>query len=203
MLTWGVTLLSLAVVLLPFFRGLHLSFQGWAATRCMKKPDLARALNSNSTDEVEPLSVMMLRVLKRSLDSRDHPSDFVLDATRQYVMNEFDLFYSRPITMFASLLPPIGFIGTTIGMLILFISMHQADSSLELSALAVALTSSIFALIAFAILEGVKIRLYTRLLMAIREVEALYDDAEPGRHSTRGSSPTPGGQSLQEAGAPA
>jgi hypothetical protein len=74
--------------------------------------------------------------------------------------------------MFASLMPPIGFIGTTIGMLILFVSMHRADTSLELGALAIALISSIFALIAYAILESVKIRLYNRLLLALRGVEA-------------------------------
>jgi hypothetical protein len=177
-LTWAVTLLALVIVLIPFFRGMRISFQAWTATRCLKKSDLARALGSKRSDDVEPLSVLMLRVLKKTLSRREHPADFVFDATRQYVMNEFELFYSRPITMFASLLPPIGFIGTTVGMLILFVSMHKSDSTLELSALAVALTSSIFALIAFAILEGVKIRLYTRMLLAMREVEALYGDAD-------------------------
>jgi flagellar motor component MotA len=87
-------------------------------------------------------------------------------------MSEFDLYYARPITMFANLMPPIGFIGTTVGMLVLFISMHKADSSLELGALAIALTSSIFALIAYAILEAIKIRLHTRLLACLRKAEA-------------------------------
>ncbi len=199
-LTWAVTLLALVVVLVPFIRGMRISFQAWSATRCLKKPDLARALTAKSSDDVEPLSVLMLRVLKKSLGKKDHPSDFVFDATRQYVMNEFELFYLRPITMFASLLPPIGFIGTTVGMLILFVSMHKSDSALELSALAVALTSSIFALIGFAILEGLKIRLYSRMLRALREVEALYGEADAKSQGNEGMGQ---GQGLQPQGAPA
>ena len=75
--------------------------------------------------------------------------------------------------MYANILPPIGFIGTTGGLLILFLSMHMADSSLELGALAVALLSSIFALVGFSMLEGWKIRLYGRLLACVDEVLAL------------------------------
>jgi biopolymer transport protein ExbB len=101
------------------------------------------------------------------------------------VMTEYDLYYTRPISMFASLMPPIGFIGTTIGMLILFVSMHKADTALELGALAIALISSIFALIAYAILESVKIRLYNRLLLALREVEVAFGAAAGPRVGTQ------------------
>ncbi len=51
------------------------------------------------------------------------------------------------------------------------------DDSLELSALAIALTSSVFALVAYAALEGLKIRLYARLLGSLRDVEALFHKA--------------------------
>jgi hypothetical protein len=91
------------------------------------------------------------------------------------------------ITMYASLLPPIGFIGTTGGMLILFLSMHLADDSLELGALAIALTSSVFALIAYAGLEGLKIRLYSRLLDSLRDVEALFHKADARREQASNS----------------
>lgn len=176
--TWVATLLALAIVWIPFIKGIRLCLRAWTATRHVERSELARAAKSPSRKAGIPFSVLMLRVLKRSLDSEDSPPDFVFDATRQYIMNEFEIHYTRPITMFASLLPPIGFIGTTVGMLILFVSMQQSNSALELGALAIALTSSIFALIAFALLEGVKIRLYTRLLQAIGEVQALYDSSE-------------------------
>jgi biopolymer transport protein ExbB/TolQ len=191
--TWIATLLALVTVLVPFVKGLRLCLRAWSATRLIQRSELARTAKADSSGGAAPFSVLMLRILKKSLSSKEHTPDFVFDASRQYVMNEFELNFTRPITMFASLLPPIGFIGTTVGMLILFVSMQQSNSSLELGALAIALTSSIFALIAFAFLEGIKIRLYTRLLDAIREVQVLFDSADAPRGSdapnTSGSVP--------------
>jgi biopolymer transport protein ExbB/TolQ len=172
-LTGGVTIFALIVVWIPFIRGMKITFQAWAATRFMDRKALASGLKQEPEGDVGALALLMLRIYRDSLGVQDdnaHSREFVFDASRQYVMNEFDLYYTRPITMFASLMPPIGFIGTTVGMLILFISMHKADTTLELGALAIALTSSIFALIAYAILEGIKIRLYTRLLLCLRVV---------------------------------
>jgi len=186
-LTACVTIFALIVVWVPFVRGMRVTFQAWTATRHMDRASLVAALPRESREDVEPLAVLMLRIFRDSLASgEEHSPEFVFDASRQYVMNEFDLYYTRPITMFASLMPPIGFIGTTVGMLILFISMHKADTTLELGALALALTSSIFALIAYAILEGIKIRLYTRLMQCLREVEHFRNGARatlspPGR----------------------
>ena len=139
----------------------------------------------------EPLSLLMIRILQKSLREGEREggqsADFVFDATRQYIFNEYDHHYSRLITMYASLLPPIGFSGTTGGMLILFISMHLADDSLELGALAIALTSSVFALVAYAALEGFKIRLYARLLGSIRDVESLFRNADARREQAASS----------------
>ncbi len=189
-LTWFVTLLALVVVWVPFYRGLKLSFQAWTATRRMERGELRSALQQGNREDVEPLALLLLRILRKSLqaaDADEHPPDMIFDASRQYVMNEYDLYYTRPITMFASLLPPIGFIGTTVGMLILFVSMHQANATLELSALAVALTSSIFALIGFAVIEGLKIHLYRRLLLCLREVQHLFEDTEAKRERDGGA----------------
>ena len=47
-------------------------------------------------------------------------------------------------------LPPLGFIGTTLGLLILFVSMHVGDETLKLGALAFALTSRVCALLGVA-----------------------------------------------------
>lgn len=197
-LTWLVTLLALVVVWVPFYRGLKLSFQAWTATRRMERAELRSALQQGNREDVEPLALLLLRILRKSLQASDadtHPPDMIFDASRQYVMDEYDLYYTRPITMFASLLPPIGFIGTTVGMLILFVSMHQANASLELSALAVALTSSIFALIGFAVIEGLKIHLYRRLLLGLREVQHLFEDTE----ASRGSAQAPGARAAAPA----
>jgi hypothetical protein len=137
----------------------------------------------------------MVRILQKSLRDGEREGgqspDFIFDASRQYILNEYDHHYSWLITMYASLLPPIGFIGTTGGMLILFISMHLADDSLELGALAIALTSSVFALVAYAVLEGFKIRLYARLLGSIGDVQTLYRRADARREQAAGASGMP------------
>ncbi len=88
---------------------------------------------------------------------------FIRDASRQYVINEYEARYADPMAMYANILPPIGFVGTTIGLMVLFVSMHIANDSLHLSALALALSSSLFALIGYATLEGLRIHLYGRL----------------------------------------
>ncbi len=183
MMTWLVTGVALAAVCVPFLQGLRTVLGGWAATRRVGQDELRRG-QADRGGRTEPLALLMIRVLQKSLRETEREaqsSDFVFDATRQYVINEYEHNYARLITMYASLLPPIGFIGTTGGMLILFLSMHLADDSLELGALAIALTSSVFALIAYAGLEGLKIRLYARLLSSLRDVEALYQKADARR----------------------
>ena len=165
--------ISLLVVWVPFYRGLKLSMRARSATRRVPRKTLAEARTSAS-GEVDCFALLMSRVLRQSLrESQGHSPEFVIDATRQYVHSEYDSNYARLISMYANLLPPIGFIGTTTGMLILFFSMHTSSASLELGALALALTSSIFALIGFAVLEAIKIRLYGRLLLCIDDAASL------------------------------
>jgi hypothetical protein len=172
----GVTALVSAVALLavwvPFYRGLKLSLRARGATRRVARKALAEGAGAEG--EVDCLALLMARVLAKSLrESQGHPAEFVIDASRQYVHNEYDSNYARLISMYANLLPPIGFIGTTTGMLILFFSMHTSSASLELGALALALTSSIFALVGFALLEAIKIRLYGRLLVCLDDAARL------------------------------
>lgn len=183
-----LTVVSFLATWIPFFKALRVCLRGWSATRRVDAGSLRHAgASTASRDETEAFAMLMMRILRKSLKENlsDHPSDFVYDASRQYVMNEFEMNYTRPISMLGSLLPPIGFIGTTAGMFILFLSMQASDSSLELGALALALTSSIFALIGFSILESLKIRLYGRLLTALRDVQVLFDEADQRREGKR------------------
>ena len=169
--TCSVSALSLVAVWVPLYRGLRLCLEARAATRRLEAPELRRRMDQPSAAPGEPLALLMVRTLVRSLrETTGHPREFVVDATKQYVVNEYDANYARPISMYANLLPPIGFIGTTGGLLVLFVGMHMADGALELGALAIALTSSIFALVGFSTLEGIKIRLYGRLLACLNEV---------------------------------
>lgn len=178
-LTCSVSALALVAVWFPLYRGLRLCMEARAATRRLEAAELRKRMDQPLGSPGEPLSLLMVRTLVRSLkESAGHPRDFVIDATKQYVVNEYDANYARPISMYANLLPPIGFIGTTGGLLVLFVAMHMADGSLELGALAIALTSSIFALVGFSTLEGIKIRLYGRLLACIDEVLELQRRAD-------------------------
>ena len=204
-LALSATVLALIIVWIPFSRGLRIVFQGWAATRSLDAKAVEAGLCKETSEGVEPVGLLMVRIFRSSLRDREQSApEFLFDASRQYVMSEFDLYYSRPITMFANLMPPIGFIGTTISMLILFISMHKADSALELGALAGALTSSIFALIAYAILEAIKIRLHTRLLACLRRAEAHCDVPQgPVAAGRRGCTNVPGDKDDTRAEVPA
>ena len=177
-----VSACSLLAVWIPFYRGLKIFFEARVATRSLGPSALRRALREGGTKggrhHVKPISVLMLRVLRKSVrEDQSYPMEFVIDATRQYVVNEYDANYARRISMYSNILPPIGFIGTMGGLLVLFLSMHLADGSLELSAVALALTSSIFALIGFAVLEGLKIGLYGRLLSCLQEALTVADEA--------------------------
>ena len=171
--TAALSLLSLVAVWVPFSRGLRVCFQARGATKRLSKRELHDLLQNGSGDASEPLSGLMARVMLSSLRetaNEPYPREFVIDAAKQHVVGEYDTHYARPIGMYANLLPPIGFIGTTGGLLILFLSRHLADQSMELGAIAVALTSSIFALIGYAVLEGIKISLYGRLLAGVGDV---------------------------------
>jgi hypothetical protein len=184
LLTCAVTALALSAVWYPLYRGCRICFQARAATRRLGASELRRRVEAGPARPGEPLALMMLRTLLKSLrDAGQHPREFVLDATKQYIVNEYDAHFARPISMYANILPPIGFIGTTAGLLILFMSMHLADTSLELGAIAVALTSSVFALIGFSLLEGMKIRLYGRLLACLDEVLAIPLRSDTSRRS--------------------
>ncbi len=174
--------LALAAVWFPLYRGLRLCLAARAATQRIESNELKRRLEQTASSADEPLAMLMVRTLVKSLrEGQGHPREFIVDATKQYVVNEYDVHYARPISMYANLLPPIGFIGTTTGLLVLFIAMHLADGSLELGALAIALTSSVFALIGFSTLEGIKIQLYGRLLACLDEVLDLQRHAEQTR----------------------
>jgi hypothetical protein len=174
-LTTLVSLLTLAGTGVPFYRGLRIFFEAYAATRLVQKSELRQDTRDAGPGGVEPLGKLLVRIIQKSVrESGDgQPRDFIVDASRQYVMNEYDAHYSQRISMYANILPPIGFIGTTTGLFILFLSMRVSSESLELSALALALTSSIFALIGFAVLEGLKIFLYGRMLASLSHVLAM------------------------------
>lgn len=174
-----LTAASICAVCIPLWRGFRICLRARGATRHLKPPELRSRLKQAAAPG-EPLAVLMARVYQKGLrESQGQPTDFVLDASRQYAASEYDAHYASMISMYANLLPPLGFIGTTVGMLVLFVSMHLQDAGLELGALAVALLSSIFALMGFATLESFKILMHSRLLRALDAVAQLPVSSPP------------------------
>jgi hypothetical protein len=184
--------LSLAAICVPLYRGIVLCLRAFAATRLVTRPALEKALSGKSPSNA--IAVQMLRVLAKSLrspDARQVASDFVVDASKQYVMNEYEATYSRPISMYANLLPPVGLTGNAVGMLILMVSKHMAGTPLELGALGLALISTIFALLGYALLEALKLRLYGRMLRCLDEVVTLHRTVEERAGASGHGSPAP------------
>ena len=172
-LTVLITAAAFLAVWVPFAKGLRVCLRSLAATRRVPASQL-RAGAEESSSKDPALALLLARVLRQAArEHPDQPREFLLDAARQYVTGEWECHYGRLVSMYANLLPPIGFIGTTGGLFVLLISRRLANAPLELGALALALTTSIFALIGFAILEALKIRLYARLLTCQDDVVQL------------------------------
>jgi len=171
-----VPLTAVAVFALPFSRGLRLCLQALAVTRAVEPGEIERRLERPAREPLESITLRMLRVLRRALrEAGDgHPAEFLIDASRQYVANEYEAHWARPISMSANLLPPLGLIGTTAGLLALFLSKEVDSQSLELGALGLALISTIAALTAYAWLEAFKVRLYHRMLARLDDALAFF-----------------------------
>jgi hypothetical protein len=163
------TLLAIIATLVPFTRGFRVCLQAWQATRAVPVAQLEGDADAPA-DDVEPVSSYLVRLTRKALqDSEGHPDEFVFDASQQHVLSEYDTQFASLISMYAGILPPLGFVGTTLGLLILFVSMRITDTSLEFGAVALALISSVVALVGFGILESLRIRLYGRMLDGVAD----------------------------------
>jgi hypothetical protein len=165
-----VTVFAIVAVLIPFLLGLRCSLRAFAVTRRVGERDLERALRHDAAAAGEPIAVQVLRVLRSSLresQGERMPTAFLVDASRQYVGNEYRASYVDPISMYSNILPPIGFIGTLIGLVVLVLSKHHGSETLELVGLAGAVSKSILALFGFIVLESLKIVLYGRMMAGL------------------------------------
>ena len=177
LLTVAITAGAFLAVWVPFGKGLRVCTRSLAATRRVPASQL-KASSESGRSKDPSLAQLLAEVLRSAArEAPDQPREFLLDASRQYVTSEWEAHYGRLVSMYANLMPPIGFIGTTGGLFVLLISRRMADAPLELGALALALTTSIFALIGFAVLEALKIRLYSRLLICLDDVVQLAERA--------------------------
>ena len=172
---------ALCAVSVPMLRGLRLCLRTIAATRRVSPQELRRARAAPESGG-EPLALLFVRVLRSTLreggGGEAMPREFAIDATKQYVLNEYETHYARPIAMYANLLPPIGFTGTTIGILMRLVSLNFSNQALQLGSLATALVVTVLALVGFASLEAVKVLLYNRLLRCLDDAQGVVREAE-------------------------
>ena len=165
-----MTIFAIVAVLIPFLLGLRCSLRAFSVTRRVGERDLERALRHEGAAVGEPIAVQVLRVLRSSLresQGERMPTAFLVDASRQYVSHEYRANYADPISMFSNILPPIGFIGTLVGLVVLVLSKHHGSETLELVGLAGAVSKSILALFGFIVLESLKIVLYGRMMAGL------------------------------------
>lgn len=89
------------------------------------------------------------------------PDVYITDAAFQYTERFFQEKYLEPVSMTANLLPPIGFIGTIIGMTIHFINeTGTINANATAAGIATALYTTLLALVGFTCIEFFKKALY-------------------------------------------
>lgn len=85
------------------------------------------------------------------------PDAFIRDAAFQFSERYFEEKFLHPISMMANLMPPLGFIGTIIGMVVHFLSNSGTlKSDLAIAGIATALYTTFIGLVCFTFLEFLK-----------------------------------------------
>lgn len=98
------------------------------------------------------------------------PDDFIRDAAFQHSERYFEEKFLNPIGMMANLMPPLGFIGTIIGMVVHFLSNSGTlKSDLAIAGIATALYTTFIGLVCYTFLEFMKKILYGLLHKRIDE----------------------------------
>lgn len=82
------------------------------------------------------------------------PDAYLRDAACQYSYRYFEDKHLEPIALMANLMPPLGFIGTIIGMVVHFLSNTAAlNSNLSVAGIATALYTTFVGLVCYTVLE--------------------------------------------------
>jgi hypothetical protein len=98
------------------------------------------------------------------------PDAFVRNAAFQFSERYFESKFLMPTSMLASLLPPLGFIGTIMGMVIHFLSgAGDLNSGLTIVGIATALYTTFIGLILYTIMETLKRYFYALAHKRINE----------------------------------
>jgi biopolymer transport protein ExbB/TolQ len=128
---------------------------------------------------------------KNNLTNKAIPPDaFVRDAAFQFSERYFESKFLEPVSMLASLMPPLGFIGTIMGMVVHFLSNTGGlKSDITIVGIATALYTTFIGLIFYTFLEFLKRFFFTLAQKRIDEgLEAVSDIMDS--NSIRGGNET-------------
>ncbi len=98
------------------------------------------------------------------------PDAFIRDAAFQFSDRYFEENFVDPLSMAANLMPPLGFIGTILGMVIHFLSnTGTLNTDVTIAGIATALYTTLIALICYTFLEFLKKCIYSLAYKRIDE----------------------------------
>lgn len=157
-------LITFGFIFIKIFRSLQvLSFCNLDKIKKQKK------LSTLSFNAKTPLSVIAALSYERAkihyskkeksnLYSKMVPPDtFIRDAAFQFSEKYFETKFLEPLSMLANLMPPLGFIGTILGMVIQFLSNSgDLKSDITIAGIATALYTTFLALILYTFVEFMK-----------------------------------------------
>ncbi|SCY74490.1 MotA/TolQ/ExbB proton channel family protein [Desulfoluna spongiiphila] len=154
-LVQGVVYIGSALL---FLNAVWLIALAYRHARLIKTKELMRLAPEPATLD-DPLMTAAVKTLHAAHDEHKgtpYPVSFLIDATHQMMVNIYHTRYINKITMITNLLPPMGFIGTIFGMIMIFLAKADPNSDLNTTGLGVALFTTLIALTCFVILEVFK-----------------------------------------------
>jgi biopolymer transport protein ExbB/TolQ len=132
----------------------------------IKKHKKLSTLSFNSTTPLSVIAALSferakihyLKKEKSEFNSKMVPPDtFIRDAAFQFSERYFETKFLEPLSMLANLMPPLGFIGTILGMVIQFLSnTGDLKSDITIAGIATALYTTFLALILYTFVEFMK-----------------------------------------------
>ena len=109
------------------------------------------------------------------------PESYIRDAAYQFSERYFETKFLEPVSMLANLMPPLGFIGTILGMVIQFLSnTGNLKDNIAIAGIATALYTTFIALIFYTFLELLKRLFFTLAQKRIDEGLAAVSSRQSG-----------------------
>ena len=188
---------------ITFFFALAKAFQSFRSLAYRDSKEIVKRVGTNDFHGSikSPLAVITAGFFKKTkkyyLEEKENgepskvipPDAFIRDAAFQFSERYFEEKFLEPLTMTANLMPPQGFIGTFIGMVIHFLSNKGTlNSDVTIAGIATALYTTLIALSCYTFLEFLKKTAYSLAqkrinegLVAVSEDILSHSGDNPGR----------------------